>query len=110
MVLKPLWEKSERHRNRGEKAHRDSRSGPRARQSHRVGPPEPLTLHRKHVLGGCRLHVGWLLVLQKLLVQDVTEEDPDQRHPPQELQLFGDQGHGLVKATREQETGAVSSA
>lgn len=52
--------------------------------------------------------MGWLLVLQQLLAQDVTEEDPDQRHSPQELQLLGDQGHGLVKARREQETRHVS--
>lgn len=42
--------------------------------------------------------MGWLLVLQRLLAQDVAEEDPDERHPPQELQLLGDQGHGLVEA------------
>lgn len=72
-------------------------------------PAQPLTLHRKHILGGCWLHMGWLLVLQQLLAQDVTEEDPDQRNTPQELQLLGDQGHGLVKARREQETRHVSS-
>lgn len=52
--------------------------------------------------------MGWLLVLQQLLAQDVAEEDPDERHPPQELQLLGDQGHGLVEAGREQEHGRVS--
>lgn len=52
----------------------------------------------------------WLLVLQQLLIQDVTEEDPDERHPPKELQLFGDQGHGLVKARREQDRGSASAA
>ena len=52
--------------------------------------------------------MGRLLGLQQLLAQDVAEEDPDERHPPQELQLLGDQGHGLVEAGREQERGRVN--
>lgn len=39
-------------------------------------------------------------MLQQLLAQDVTEEDADERHSPQELQLFGDQVHRLVEARR----------
>lgn len=55
------------------------------RQRHRPGLLQSLTLYGKHILWGCWLRVGWFLALQQLLAQDVIEEDPDQRHSPQEL-------------------------
>lgn len=44
-------------------------------------------------------------MLQQLLAEDVTEENADERHSPQELQLLGDQVHGLIEARTEQQTG-----
>ena len=78
---------------------------PRATEELDLGQAGPLTLHRQHALRGGRRHVGRLRVLQQLLAQDVAEEDPDERDPPQELQLLGDQGHGLIEPGQEQESG-----
>lgn len=43
-------------------------------------------------------------MLQQLPAQDVTEENADERHRPQELQLLGDQVHGIIEARTDRDT------